>query len=197
MIVSNTSPIINLACIGQLDLLPALFGTLVIPPAVFHEIAVAIPDAPGAAARRMAPWIERKAIANPPLVATLRLELPLPGRARHRQAPDRFGLPPDPRIPGFATRPAHRTGAVLHQRALVSAADGLSDSRERVDKNRKYRPVRATCRSYRQVFGDPFRDVQRGERTGRVRPIAAASVHHHPCAAEPSLIPDCMRASHR
>ncbi len=80
MIVTNTSPIINLACIGQLDLLPALFGTLVIPPAVFHEITVAIPDAPGAAAIRMAPWIERKAIANPPLVATLRLELD-PGEA--------------------------------------------------------------------------------------------------------------------
>lgn len=111
MIVSNTSPIINLACIGQLDLLPALFGTLVIPPAVFREITVAIPDAPGAAAIRMAPWIERKAIANQPLVATLRLELD-PGEAeaiacalenqaellliderRGRRTADRLGIP--------------------------------------------------------------------------------------------------------
>jgi predicted nucleic acid-binding protein len=55
MIVSNTSPIINLACIGQLDLLPALFGTMAIPPAVFAEITVAMPDAPVAAAIRAAP----------------------------------------------------------------------------------------------------------------------------------------------
>jgi predicted nucleic acid-binding protein len=37
MTVSNTSPIINLACIGRLDLLPALFGEIVIPDAVFYE----------------------------------------------------------------------------------------------------------------------------------------------------------------
>ena len=80
MIVSNTSPIINLACIGQLDLLPALFGTVVIPPAVFAETTVALPDAPGAAAIRAAPWIVRQPVANQPLVTALRLELD-PGEA--------------------------------------------------------------------------------------------------------------------
>ena len=80
MIVSNTSPIINLACIDRLDLLPSLFGEIVVPDAVFHEIAVAVPNAPGASDVRMAPWIHRHSVANQPLVASLRLELD-PGEA--------------------------------------------------------------------------------------------------------------------
>ena len=80
MIVSNTSPIINLACIGQLDLLPALFGKLVIPPAVFEEITGALPDAPGAAVIKIAPWIKHSTVTNKPLVTTLRLDLD-PGEA--------------------------------------------------------------------------------------------------------------------
>lgn len=80
MIVSNTSPIINLACIGRLDLLPALFGVITIPDAVFHEIAVANPDAPGASDVRTASWMRRYAVVNRPLVTSLRLELD-PGEA--------------------------------------------------------------------------------------------------------------------
>ena len=38
--VSNTSPIINLACIGQLDILRQLYGSVAIPESVYHEIAV-------------------------------------------------------------------------------------------------------------------------------------------------------------
>ncbi len=40
IVVSNTSPIINLAAIGQLELLRHLYGTIAIPQAVYHEIAV-------------------------------------------------------------------------------------------------------------------------------------------------------------
>jgi predicted nucleic acid-binding protein len=40
IVVSNTSPIINLAAIGQLELLRHLYGTIIIPQAVYHEIAV-------------------------------------------------------------------------------------------------------------------------------------------------------------
>ena len=40
IVVSNTSPIINLAAIGQLELLQHLYGTIAIPQAVYHEIAV-------------------------------------------------------------------------------------------------------------------------------------------------------------
>jgi len=80
MIVSNTSPIINLACIGRLDLLPALFGEIVVPHAVFHEVTVAAPDAPGAEDVRSAAWVRRHPVANQSLVAALRLELD-PGEA--------------------------------------------------------------------------------------------------------------------
>jgi len=80
MIVSNTSPIIDLACIGRLGLLPALFGEIAIPEAVFHEITVADPDAPGASEVQTAAWVRRYAVVNQPLVASLRLELD-PGEA--------------------------------------------------------------------------------------------------------------------
>jgi predicted nucleic acid-binding protein len=75
VVVSDTSPILNLACIGRLDLLHALYRQIVIPPAVFHELALADPDAPGAAQVRSADWIAQHPIANKPLVRALRLEL--------------------------------------------------------------------------------------------------------------------------
>jgi predicted nucleic acid-binding protein len=37
-VVSNTTPIISLASIGQLSLLPELFGKIYIPQAVYYEI---------------------------------------------------------------------------------------------------------------------------------------------------------------
>ena len=38
LIISNTTPIINFAEIGRVDLLESLFGTVVIPPAVEKEV---------------------------------------------------------------------------------------------------------------------------------------------------------------
>ena len=38
MIVSNSTPLINFAAIGRLDILEALFTKLTIPPAVEHEL---------------------------------------------------------------------------------------------------------------------------------------------------------------
>lgn len=40
LIISNTTPIINFAEIGRIDLLESLFGTVVIPPAVEKEVRV-------------------------------------------------------------------------------------------------------------------------------------------------------------
>ena len=48
IVVSNTSPMTNLACIGQLDLLRQLYDRIVIPPAVYHEIAISGVGEPGA-----------------------------------------------------------------------------------------------------------------------------------------------------
>ena len=39
LIISNTTPLINFAEIGRLDLLSELFGTVVIPPAVEAEVS--------------------------------------------------------------------------------------------------------------------------------------------------------------
>lgn len=44
--VSNASPLIALAAIERLQLVPALFETVLIPPAVAHEIRRSIPVAP-------------------------------------------------------------------------------------------------------------------------------------------------------
>jgi predicted nucleic acid-binding protein len=38
IVVSNTSPISNLAAIGQLELLQQLYGNIIIPPAVYQEL---------------------------------------------------------------------------------------------------------------------------------------------------------------
>lgn len=38
LIISNTTPLINFAEIGRLDILQRLFGSLVIPPAVRAEL---------------------------------------------------------------------------------------------------------------------------------------------------------------
>ena len=45
-VVSNSSPLIALARIQRLDLLPAIFESILIPPAVAREIAPSIPALP-------------------------------------------------------------------------------------------------------------------------------------------------------
>lgn len=74
-VVSNASPLINLARIGQLALLPRIFGSLLVPEAVWQEVVVAGKGLPGAAEIGLADWIERTAVANRPLVHSLRQEL--------------------------------------------------------------------------------------------------------------------------
>lgn len=74
-IVSNASPLINLARIGRLDLLYQLYGELVIPEAVWNEIVVEGMGQPGADEVKAANWIRMQAVANRPLVRALRQEL--------------------------------------------------------------------------------------------------------------------------
>jgi len=47
IVVSDTSPITNLAAIGQLDLLRHLYGSIVIPEAVYTEMVAAGKPVPG------------------------------------------------------------------------------------------------------------------------------------------------------
>ena len=75
IVVSNSSPIMNLAAVGQLDLLRTLYGRLIIPQAVYEEIAIAGKGRPGANDVEVADWIEARAPANRSVVTALLSEL--------------------------------------------------------------------------------------------------------------------------
>jgi hypothetical protein len=74
-IVSNASPLINLARIGRLDLLHQLYGELIIPEAVWHEVVVEGAGQPGAEEVTTAAWIKTRAVTNRQLVHALQQEL--------------------------------------------------------------------------------------------------------------------------
>lgn len=75
MTVSNTSPIVNLAVIGQVELLQKLFQKIVIPQAVYHEIVVVGAGKPGAQEVETLGWFESREVHDRALVETLRKEL--------------------------------------------------------------------------------------------------------------------------
>lgn len=74
-VVSNTSPLINLAWVGQLELLHELYGVIDIPEAVWHEIVVQGAGQPGAKEVNSADWINTRAVDNKLLVLALHQEL--------------------------------------------------------------------------------------------------------------------------
>ncbi|MEK6657979.1 MAG: DUF3368 domain-containing protein [Nitrospirota bacterium] len=77
IVVSDTSPIMNLAVIDQLNLLEKLYQKVFIPEAVFHELLTTLPES---AAGRVIPktlWLEKRIVANQSLVDSLILELDL------------------------------------------------------------------------------------------------------------------------
>ncbi len=57
IVVSDTSPIINLSVIGYLHLLPQLFGTVIIPEQVYEEIVYKGRGEPGSKEIENADWI--------------------------------------------------------------------------------------------------------------------------------------------
>lgn len=71
-IVSNTSPITNLAGIGQLDLLQRLYGTITIPQAVYNEMVGIGRTVPGAIEVQILPWIETHSVTDLNQVVSLR-----------------------------------------------------------------------------------------------------------------------------
>lgn len=74
-VVSNSSPLISLAAVGQLSLLERLCGQVVIPAAVYAEVALAGRGRPGAALTATVPWIATRAVQNTALVTQLRRNL--------------------------------------------------------------------------------------------------------------------------
>ena len=72
-VISNTSPLSNLAAIGEVELLRVLYGQVLIPEAVYR---VTVPGAqPGAVEVNTLDWIVRQACQRVDLVQALRGEL--------------------------------------------------------------------------------------------------------------------------
>jgi len=74
IVVSDTSPITNLAAIGQLDLLRQLFQKVIIPESVYHELTAFGGQHPGAIVSSL-DWIEIQSTSDQLLVTALRIEL--------------------------------------------------------------------------------------------------------------------------
>jgi len=74
-IVCNASPLINLARIGKLGLLRELYGQIIIPEAVWHEVVVEGSGQPGSEEVKVADWIKTQAAVNRNLKRALQQEL--------------------------------------------------------------------------------------------------------------------------
>ncbi len=75
IVVSNTSPLINLANIGQLHLLKQLYGEVIIPPAVYDEIVIAGVGQPGAMEVKTYDWFKVEQISNQQMVTLLQIDV--------------------------------------------------------------------------------------------------------------------------
>jgi len=75
LIVSNASPLINLARIGRFELLRVLYGELLIPSAVYEEVVSHGLERDGSSDVRAATWIHSQSPADRLAVAALAAEL--------------------------------------------------------------------------------------------------------------------------
>lgn len=64
VVISNTSPLTNLAAIGQFDLLQHLYGRLLIAEAVWDELNAGGQAWPGCAEVAAANWIKLRVVQN-------------------------------------------------------------------------------------------------------------------------------------
>ena len=71
IVVSDTSPITNLAAIGQLDLLQRLYTCIIIPIAVYNEMVTVGKPVPGAIEVQTLPWIQTQVVADRQRVITI------------------------------------------------------------------------------------------------------------------------------
>jgi hypothetical protein len=72
IIVSNTSPISNLAKVGQLNLMQQLYGTILIPIAVHEELLDKRAGETVITAVQSATWLKIQPVQNQELVKELR-----------------------------------------------------------------------------------------------------------------------------
>jgi predicted nucleic acid-binding protein len=75
IVVSDTSSISNLAAIGQLELLQQLYGSVIIPPAVYQELLNSGDTDPAVLAIQTVNWIRTRSVTNITLLQTLQNNL--------------------------------------------------------------------------------------------------------------------------
>jgi len=75
IVVADASPLIALARVGRLELLRAVFGTLLLSEAVWSEVVESGLEKAGASELSQAIWIERRKVNDAGLVALLRQNL--------------------------------------------------------------------------------------------------------------------------
>jgi predicted nucleic acid-binding protein len=75
IVVSNTSPLTNLAAIKLFQLLSRLFGEVHIPDGVWDELNAGGKSWPGSAEAASVSWIQRHSVQNEALVITLMRDL--------------------------------------------------------------------------------------------------------------------------
>ncbi len=80
MVVSDTSPLINLAVIDHLWLIPKIYDQVIIPIAVFNEIVIEGAEEAGAIEVQSADWVSVRICTPSPLLSQLMLDLD-PGEA--------------------------------------------------------------------------------------------------------------------
>ena len=77
IVISDTSVITNLAAIQHLQLLPQLYERVIIPEAVYRELADINPPVPGTLEVQFASWLEVKQVFNREVVERLQDEVSL------------------------------------------------------------------------------------------------------------------------
>ena len=65
-LVSNSGPLIALASVGRLDLIPRLHGSVAVPEAVWNEVVGAGDLRPGSSEIAAASWVSRVEVSPPP-----------------------------------------------------------------------------------------------------------------------------------
>jgi predicted nucleic acid-binding protein len=77
IVVSNTSPLTNLAAIGHFELLRKLFGEIHIAHGVWEELNKGSRRHPGSREVENASWVHRRQVSNQTVTALLRRDLDL------------------------------------------------------------------------------------------------------------------------
>lgn len=75
IVVSNTSPITNLAAVNQLNLLQQLYNSIIIPEAVYQELTNVGTIVPGSTEVQTLKWIQMQLVTDRSTVTSLQLEL--------------------------------------------------------------------------------------------------------------------------